>query len=154
MRTKKYNYYLQGFTDWLKVLGYSDITVYGTPRILQEFFNWLEQNDITQLENITAEHTENFINYNKTRANKRREGGISASHINKYIEVITRFNEYLKKVEDFEIPMNVVRLETDIIKERVVLSTEEVKALYQATDETPFGIRDRIKKVRRDTIRC
>ncbi len=143
MTTKNYNYYLRSFTEWLKVLGYSDATVYGTPRILQEFFSWLEQNEITQLQNITAEHTESFINYNKTRANKRREGGISAGHINRYIETIKKFNEYLKKVYDLAIPINAIRLEDDIIKQRLILSTEEIKALYKATDETPFGIRDR-----------
>ena len=143
MNTKPYKYYIQSFAEWLKVLGYSDITVYGTPRILQEFFNWLEQNEINQLENITAEHTESFINYNKTRANKRREESISAGHINRYIEVIKKFNEYLKKVGGFEIPINVIRLEDDIIKPRLILTTNEIKAIYTATNESPMGMRDR-----------
>lgn len=136
-------YYLQSFTEWLKVVGYSNTTVYTMPRQLQEFFNWLEQNNISQLEIITAEHTQSFIDYNSTRANKRREGGISSGHINSYIDVIKKFNEYLKKVDGFEIPINAIRLMHENVKQRSILSTEEIKTLYHATDETPIGIRNR-----------
>lgn len=143
MTTKTYNYYVKNFTEWLKVLGYSETSVYGMPRILKEFFSWLEQLHITQLESLTAEHIEQFINYNKTRANKRREGSIGAGHINRYIDVLRRFNEYLKKASHIEIPINIIRLEDDVIKERPILSREEIHLLYAATDENPMGIRDR-----------
>lgn len=143
LTTKSMNYYVQSFSEWLKVVGYSDVTVYASPRILQEFFCWLEQNNIDKLENITAQDTENFINYNKTRANKRTEGGISAGHVNRYIEVINKFNEYLKKVSNLEIPIKAIRLENSVAKQRIILSTDEIKQLYTATNESPMGMRDR-----------
>ncbi len=143
MHTKTYPYYVQSFTEWLKVVGYSKSTVYGTPRVLKEFFDWLEKQNINHLENITAENTEHFINYNKTRANRRKSGGLSVSHINRYIEVIHKFNEYLKKVSRFEIPIHTLRLEDNIRPPRLIVSTEEIKAIYKATDESPFGMRDR-----------
>lgn len=143
MRTKNYRYYVQSFTEWLKVIGYSESTVYQMPRTLQEFFNYLEEKGISKLKNITAADTESFIHYNKTRASRTREGGLSSSHINSYIGVIKKFNEYLKNVNGIEIPINVIRLEDDIVKPRIVLSPEEIKSLYNATDETPMGMRDR-----------
>ena len=143
MHTKTYPSYIESFTGWLKVLGYSASTVYGTPRMLKEFFDWLEQNNIKKIEHITATHTEQFIRYTTTRANRRRVGGLSASHINRYIEVINKFNEYQKKVSGITIPINAIRLEDDIIKQRLILSTEEIKAIYKATDESHFGMRDR-----------
>jgi len=143
MNTKTYPYYIESFTEWLKVVGYSKVTVYGTPRVLKEYFDWLEKNNIKKIEEITEHHTESFINYNKTRANRRRAGGLSVSHINRYIEVIHKFNDYLKKVSGFEIPIKTIRLEDKIRTPRLTVSTEEIKAIYKATDESPFGMRDR-----------
>ena len=143
MTTKTYNYYVQSFTEWLKVLGYSESTVTYSPRMLREFFKWLENKGITELKQICLEDTSEFINFNKTRPNRKREGGISACHINRYIDVINKFNEYIKQTQSFEIPINTIRLEDDIRKPRIILSTDEVKAIFNATDETPMGIRDR-----------
>ncbi len=39
--------------------------------------------------------------------------------------------------------MNVIRMENDIIKERSILTREEIQLLYAATTECPMGIRDR-----------
>ena len=140
---KSYKTYKNSFTQWLNALGYADSTLYSMPHQLEEFFNWLTQNGITALNFITTQHTENFIRYNSTRANRRRGGGLSAGHINKYIDTINKFNVYLKNTGEQIIPINVQRLEEQAIKPRLILTPEEIKQLYAATDESPFGIRDR-----------
>lgn len=143
MTTKTYNFYVQSFKEWLKVLGYSESTVYGTPRTLQEFFTWLENKGITRLEQIQEKDSNEFIDYNKNRANKRREGGLGVSHINRYIETIKKFNTYSKQTQGFEIPITAMRLEAENKTERVILNTDEIKLLLAATDESSFGMRDR-----------
>jgi integrase/recombinase XerD len=143
MTGKNYTYYVQSFKEWMKVLGYSESAVYGTPRVLQEFFTWLENKGITTLEQVQEKDTTEFIDYNKTRANRRREGGLGVSHINRYIETIKKFNEYTRQTQSFEIPITVAYLEKEDKKDREILSTDEVKLLFTATDETPFGMRDR-----------
>lgn len=140
---KSMNYYAQSFKEWLKVLGYSESTVYGTPRILQEFFTWLENKGITRLEQIQEKDSNEFIEYNKTRVNKRRAGGLGVSHINRYVETIKKFNLYSKQTQGFEIPITAIRLEKESKTERVILSTDEIKLLFAASDESPFGMRDR-----------
>lgn len=143
MTGKNYTYYVQSFKEWMKVLGYSESAVYGTPRVLQEFFTWLENKGITTLDQVQEKDTTDFIDYNKTRANRRREGGLGVSHINRYIETIKKFNEYSRQTQGFEMPITVAYLEKDDKKDREILSTDEVKLLFTATDETPFGMRDR-----------
>ncbi len=143
MTNKSMSHYLQSFSEWMEVLGYSEATAYYMKRILQEFFKWSEQNNISRIEDITAGHTTAFINYNKTRPKLRGEGSICASQVNRYIDVIRKFNEYTRQTQGFAIPINVMRLEEDRIRIRLILSIEEIKALYNATDETPYGIRDR-----------
>jgi len=137
-----YKQHLLSFSEWLKLLGYSQATVYGLPIMLQEFFLWLEKKGITNLDQLTTEQTTEFIEYNKNRANRRRAGGISAYHVNRYIDTIKKFNEYSKQIYKTELPINTLRLE-EVAEPRLILSTEEIKALYKATTETPMGIRDR-----------
>jgi len=137
-----YKQHLLSFSEWLKLLGYSPATVYGLPIMLQEFFLWLEKKGITNLDQLTTEQTTEFIEYNKNRANRRRAGGISAYHVNRYIDTIKKFNEYSKQIYKTELPINTLRLE-EVAEPRLILSTEEIKALYKATTETPMGIRDR-----------
>jgi integrase/recombinase XerD len=140
---KNYPYYKENFTQWLIALGYSDSTTYYMPRVLNEFFTWLQQQGINELQYITEIHTTNFIEYNNTRTNKRLGGGISAGQINRYIETIHKFNQYLKNTGSLQIPIKAERLEIENIKPRIVLSPDEIKSLYAATDETPIGMRDR-----------
>ena len=137
-----YKQHLLSFCEWLKLLGYSESSVYGLPKMLQEFFIWLEKKELNQLNQVTLEHTNGFIEYNKTRANKRKSGGLSACHINGYIGVLKKFNEYIKQLYQFELPLNAIRLE-EVAEPRLILTTEEIKALYKTTNETPYGIRDR-----------
>jgi integrase/recombinase XerD len=143
MNTKTFSYYVESFAGWLEAIGYSKSTTEYSPRILKEFFTWLTKHDIHSIEHITAEHTEAFIEYNKTRPKKQGEGSISASHINRYIDVIRKFNEYIRKTQNIEIPINTERLDEGERKKRIVLPENEIKLLYDVTDETPFGIRDR-----------
>lgn len=143
MATRTYKYYVESFTGWLEAIGYSKSTTYSSPKILQEFFTWLTENNIHQIEHITAQHTAAFIAYNTIRPKRQGEGSIGASHINRYIDVIKKFSEYTTKTQNLEIPINVIRLDDKEQKQRVVLPEDEIKLLYDATDESPFGIRDR-----------
>ena len=140
---KTYQYYKKNFTEWLNALGYADSTLYSMPHQLEEFFNWLTQTGITAINQITELHSTNFIHYNSTRANRRRGGGLSAGHINKYIDTLHKFNQYLKNTGEQTIPISVQRLEEQAIKPRIILTPDEIKQLYTAAGETPLGIRDR-----------
>ncbi|MBN8703775.1 MAG: tyrosine-type recombinase/integrase [Bacteroidetes bacterium] len=138
-----YKHFVLSFKEWLHILGYGETCVNSFPRMLQEFFCWLEDKNIQTLSEVQTEHSESFIEYHKTRANRRRAGGISPGHINRYIEVLKKFNEYLKQAKNFEIPLKIARLEDDPIKEIVILTMEEIQAIYGVTDNSHFGIRDR-----------
>lgn len=140
---KTYPYYKENFAQWLIALGYSNTTTYYMPRVLNEFFTWVGQQGVQELQYISEEHTNKFIEYNSTRANKRLGGGISAGQVNRYIETIHKFNQYLKNTGAQTIPISVQRLEEENIKVRIILTPDEIKSLYAATDESPIGMRDR-----------
>lgn len=144
MNTKTYTYYVTSFTGWLEAIGYSKSTTHYSAKILKEFFTWLTENNIHQIEDITAHYTDSFIAYNTTRPKRQGQGGsIGAGHINRYIDVLKKFSEYTTKTQHLALPIYTMRLNDKTHKERIVLTEEEIKKLYATTDESPFGIRDR-----------
>lgn len=138
-----YQKYLISFKEWLTTLGYSEANCKGLPYRLREFFHYLEQQGIKQFTDITSEHTHNYIEYFKTRKHTRSEGGLSIAYINSNIAVLLRFAFYLRSSAGIELPSPPDYLKGKIIPERDILSEEEIKNLYAATDESPYGIRDR-----------
>ena len=143
LRTQKYNQYIHSFRSWLETLGYAKCTVTADPYMLKEFLYYLEQNGIEALEGITAVQITNYIEQLKTRKNQRREGALSLSHINSHIEILHTFSRYIQQTKQITISVNLKRYKQDRKTDQVLLSIEETKQLYQATDESPYGIRDR-----------
>jgi integrase/recombinase XerD len=150
LKTDSYKYLEQSFKQWLAVLGYAPTSVYGMPLRLREFFHWLEQQDVTQLKDITARHITQYYSYIKQRANTRQGGGLSPSYINKHKQVIDLFSQYVRQSGRYEMPY--VQLENQRgEKENLnVLSVGEIKQLYHATHSgdtlyhaQEIGMRDR-----------
>ncbi|MHB8259760.1 MAG: hypothetical protein ACYDEC_05785, partial [Bacteroidia bacterium] len=84
IKTDAYKYLEQSFKQWLDVLGYAATTVYSMPNFIREFFNWLEQKNITQINSITGQHIKQYYGYIKQRANMKEGGALSPSYINKH----------------------------------------------------------------------
>jgi integrase/recombinase XerD len=143
IQTSTYKHYLYSFKEWLGTLGYSASSVYYMPRILEEFLKWLEEKKILSIEEVKQNNIEEFITYNKTRKNKRREGALSISQSNRYIDVLRKFAEYLHKAHSIQLSINSKREKKEEKLDYIILTVEEIKLLYQATEETPIGIRDR-----------
>jgi len=143
IKTSQYKHYLLSFQEWLQTLGYSPSSVYYIPRILHEFFLYLEERKITSIEEVKQNQIEAFINYNKTRRNKRREGALSISQSNRYIDVLKKFAEYLQHAHQIQLSINSKREKKEEKLDYIILTVEEIKSLYNATEENPIGMRDR-----------
>ena len=53
------------------------------------------------------------------------------------------FSRYIKQTQQLIIPVTLKRYKEERKTDPVLLTIEETKQLYQATDETPYGMRDR-----------
>ena len=143
LSTITYKHYLYSFQEWLSTLGYSPSSIYYMPRIVHEFLVWLEERKITEIEAIQPNHIEEFITYNKTRKNKRRDVALSISQFNRYIDVLKKFAEYLHKTHNIQLSINSKRENEEDKIDYIILTVEEIKSLYNVTEETPLGMRDR-----------
>lgn len=139
----EYTETLEHFKEWLKVLGYAPVSVRSLPGMLREFFNYLESQDITSLVEIEKAHIESYIEYLKVRKNTRREGALSIIYINGHIGLLHNFSNYIEQTRQLKIPVTVMRYKEETKTDHIILSIEEIKQLYDTTDETPYGLRDR-----------
>lgn len=133
----------QGFKDWLATLGYAESTVYGMPRMVQEFLLWLECQKHSQITTITQNNVNQFLDYFKNRPNLRTQGGLSNAHVNKQIDALVKFFIYLKETGQAVLNIELKKIKSEEISERIVLTKQEIEQLYRATDNSLIGIRDR-----------
>jgi len=143
IQSDSYKYILQSFKEWLDVLGYADTTVYGMPHLIREFLHYLEQHGIYQLSPLGG--TEGGLNkyikahYRelKTRANTRQGGGLSNSYLNKHLQALQKFSDYLRQSGRLQLPKLYIQTEEDNHQIKYVLTQEEIQQIYKATDLYP-----------------
>ena len=131
---RSYKALLQDFKEWLDIIGYAETTVYNLPIHLREFFNYLENRNIYQLDHIKTHHVTQYYDYLKTRPNTRRGGGLSKGHLNKHQQALYKFREYLKQHNHNGIHIHLKYEEKKEKDSLNVLSQTEVKQLFEATD--------------------
>jgi len=139
----QYNLYIHRFEQWLGTLGYSEATVKNMPVTLKEFLHYCESRAATHLEGITAEIIKAYINYVQERKNQRKEGALSISQVNRHIRMLHLFSDYLRNTEQTHLTIPVQHIAEERKSDYIILTVEEIKQLWHATDETPYGIRDR-----------
>ena len=97
LKNESFQYIEKSFREWLDVLGYAESTVYNLPNHIRELLYFLEQNNIrniNQLDNrIIKEHYENL----KQRSNDRKGGALSNGSLNKHLQALYKFTEYLRQ---------------------------------------------------------
>ncbi len=130
-----------GFTDWLSVTGYAASTVRGLPAHIKEFLCWLEQRQ-GSIEGLTPQALQDYFIYLKQRPRQRRRGALSNNYLLKHLQALKRLSEYLRDTDQASFDTDIV-LTGDQRKIPEILSGEEIKRLYEVTDDSPMGLRDR-----------
>lgn len=133
IKSESFQYVEKSFREWLDILGYAPSTVYGLPNHIRELFYWMEQNDKTQINQIDVPLIKKYYEQLKTRTNTRRGGGLSNSYLNKHLQALYKFSEYLRQSGRLILPYLNIEWETDDTKQIHWLTQEEIKELYKLT---------------------
>jgi integrase/recombinase XerD len=122
------------------VLGYAPTTVYGLPIHIRELLVYLEKQDLKNINQLETHHITNYYEKLKIRANTKRSGALSSNHLNKNIQAIRKFCEYLRQVGRIEI--SDIPIKNEQLEERTItyLTEEEMTQLFKATHKTPLTI--------------
>ena len=133
---------VESYKEWLGVLGYVPSSAVNLPRRISEMFAWLEQNNISQLSAITRNHINTYYESLKTKKSNQTGELLKNNTLNGIIRNLKLFNHYLEETNQGFLPID-LHYELKQEPEREILTKEEIKALYNATDDSILGLRDR-----------
>jgi integrase/recombinase XerD len=130
---KKSSTHIVGFREHLARLGYSKTSVQMLPDCLKDF---LEYNNNKTLAAITSADILNYHQHLQERPNKRRAGGLSESYINHHIYSLKLFFGWEEEKGTItENPISNLEFKAPTSPPREILTQEEIKELYQATED-------------------
>lgn len=132
---------VQEFMDWLSLLGYSKTTVQRAPKMIQEFLETLE---INNLKKVTANDFYNYYKLQQTRTNKRFDGGLSNKYLNQYQWAFKLFCKYIYNFYKYDIILS-FKAEKTSPQVPNFLSIEEVKLLFNTTKQLDIPYSQRYK---------
>jgi integrase/recombinase XerD len=132
----------QGFGEWLEVFGYAPTSIAAMPKHLAEFLHYQEAQGKYSLQQLTAGDAAAFTLHQQTRIGIRTGRGLSAGHINKYIQALNLFSRYIRESGKSGIGFTLEWL-TDTRDKPAWLTRAEIRRLYAATKDDVLGVRDR-----------
>jgi integrase/recombinase XerD len=135
-------HYLEAFAQWQTRLGYSPATIQSNTQRLHVFFDWLKEQQVNSLSHISKETIARYQEHVHQRRNKRG-GGLSSGTIDNHVTNLELFNAYLQKHDHQVLPLEELQHPQRESVTRTILTQQEIKKLYEATDDSPFGYRDR-----------
>lgn len=132
------------FIFWLDTLGFATIRNYSDRA--KELFEWLEDKNITSIQDITQKHINDFLDYQQVRPNKRWSKNeqhfratLSDSALNYYFSGIDKLCEFLHQMnaQTNIVPTNrrIAPNETERIRKIEPFTIEEIKILQSKIDQ-------------------
>jgi integrase/recombinase XerD len=138
LQQANYNYLETAFKEWLDILGFVKGTVNNLPTAVREFLYYLEQNKVSQINQLNHQHIKDYYNYLISRANARQGGALSTNYINSHFWALEKFFEFLHHKGTQNLPeVNLKRLKIQTL-EREILTQEEIKELYTIVENGDY----------------
>lgn len=133
LKSEAYRYIIQSYRQWLSVLGYNEQTVYQLPHYVQELLYYAESKGCSGLQELDARLFKTHYHRLKCRSNQRRGGGLSNNYLNKHLQALQKFCEYLRQSGRLQLPVLDIRTESDEGIVTDVLTQAEIQSLYDVT---------------------
>jgi len=137
IKSPHYKYIIQSFKEWLDVLGYAETTVYSMPNYVQGYLHHIEQYGKEQVNQIDNKSIKDYYRSLKTRANTRKDGGLSNGYLNKHLQALQKFSDYLRQSGRLQLPKLYIQTEEEDHEIKHVLTQEEITQIYKATSYYP-----------------
>ncbi len=147
LQNEVFKMFVANYKEWLDILGYAESTVYQLPNHLQEFFYYLEQNSIVNINQITTKTVKDYYEELQQRANERQSGALSKGYLNKHQQALKKFKEYLQNHNHKGINIHLKSEKRSTEEKLNILTQSEIKQLFKATEishtEERFRLRDK-----------
>lgn len=130
LKSESFQYVEKAFREWLDILGYAPSTVYQLPNYVHEFFNYCEKTGINHIQQLETKHFKNHYRNLKSRTNTRRGGGLSNNYLNKHLQGLYKFAEYLRQSGRLELPILNINWQSEDTQQIEFLTQEEIRELF------------------------
>jgi site-specific recombinase XerD len=137
---------LEGFKEWLEILGYASVSVDSHPATLREFLNYMEQHQLNDIQQVDNQVVYNYFDYLKNRKNIRTNLPLANGFLNKQLQTIRLFSDYLRDAHKHSFSTDLLGFKNDTPK-ALILQQREIELLYKAVSNTAYGQRDCINFV-------
>ncbi len=130
LQNESFRYVVRSFHEWLDVLGYAPSTVYQLPNYINEFFYFLEAQGCQQITDIQISHFKAHFENLRSRQNTRRGGGLSNNYLNKHLQGLQKFTEYLRESGRLVLPALPIDWVSDDTRSIETINQEEIRELF------------------------
>lgn len=132
-----YKALVEAYAEYLQTLGFADTTVYGFPRFVSDFLNYLEQKGICKINLLTSKMVFDYFAYLERIRGEKTGELLSTSHLNKIFGVIDKFLEFLHHTGAKNTPPP-TRYTVERIRKKPlqVLTPKEIQILYDTVPLT------------------
>jgi integrase/recombinase XerD len=142
LKTEVHKSLLQGFETYLSTINYSDSTRYNSKLLVHEFLHFIESQSL-DLKTLSSVDVESYFQYLNTRHHRYETVALSNSYVLKHRASLVQFFSFMQltgvhSYSNITFPQ--------LAKEKsapTVLTTEEVRALFTACDNSIFGKRNK-----------
>ncbi len=136
LHSEAYRYIIASFREWLQTLGYSEQTIYQLPNYIQEFLFFAEARGYAGLFQIDNDLIKEHYYKLKDRGNKRKSGGLSAAYLNKHLQALHKFSDYLRQCGRLQLPKLDIIMEEDNSEVTDILTQTEIKQIFEVTSQS------------------
>lgn len=140
LKNESFQYIEKSFREWLDILGYGESTVYNLPNHIRELFYYLEQNHINHIKQLDNTLIKQYYNHLKSRSNHRQGGGLSNAYLNKHLQALYKFTDYLRQSGRMILPALTIDWESNQTHQIETLTIAEIKELYKLTESYHHNI--------------
>ena len=97
LKNQSFIYIEKSFREWLDILGYAESTVYNLPNHIRELFYFLESHGHSDIKQLTPQLIKDHYENLKLRSNDRKGGALSNGSLNKHLQALYKFTDYLRQ---------------------------------------------------------
>ncbi|ELR68691.1 tyrosine recombinase XerD [Fulvivirga imtechensis AK7] len=137
-----YKRVLEGYKEWLDIIGYSKDTINSLPAQLKPFFLHLKNENITSLQEVPKQTIRNYYQSLKQKKSNHTGELLKNSTLNGHLRNLRLFSDYLEETGQGNLLID-IQYEPKEYPEREVLTLHEVDQLYSACSEQVNGLRER-----------
>lgn len=136
--------YVKNFKTYLSRLGYAESTIKHSSSDIGHFLFHLKNQNIQDLAEVEPEHIHRYNDYLHGLKSKQTKIGLNGKTIQSKINNVRLFSQFTESTQKIKIYHTKVEIVPGIKQHKEILSQGQIKQLYDQTDNSIKGIRERV----------